>query len=524
MILFFLIATFIVDACIMLFSVARKDSSRSIYFVLLATSLCVYTAGCMLIEMGVTEDGIMNGLRIANLGIPFIAPCFLLIVMCLFQPKSIKSWMLPVVGAYGLLMFLVIFFNDSHHLYYTHIILKTRGIITPESVLEFRPVYGVLFWIQQGISILCMIPAYIILTERFVTGNKKLRNQMIYIIIGALVVLAADILTFTSLIPGAVDVTPFVMTIALIFITINIAKNKLLDIRATASDTALRTMEDAMIIMDNEWCFLSCNDSAKTLFPSLESFPETEPISKVQDWPRELEAADKLSEIVFEVESKIALDSKSTYRANTNKIIDERKNHVGWSIIIHDITSITFLINQLEDLANTDFLTGATSRRSFLEKVAHELDRSSRLDTSNALIMYDIDFFKKVNDTYGHAAGDHVLSAVVEIVKKKLRLYDIIGRYGGEEFVIFMPSINEDDLYNIASRLCKLIEETEILYDGKRIPVTASFGAVQMPPGSDFNEAMLAVDTAMYDAKHNGRNQVVIGTIKKRGEENQYQE
>ena len=81
-----------------------------------------------------------------------------------------------------------------------------------------------------------------------------------------------------------------------------------------------------------------------------------------------------------------------------------------------------------------------------------------------------------------------------------------------------MPSSNESSLSNIASRLCSAVETAEYVYNGTRIPITASFGAVQMLPGANFDEAMLAVDEAMYQAKHNGRNQVVIGSIKKGGE------
>ena len=175
------------------------------------------------------------------------------------------------------------------------------------------------------------------------------------------------------------------------------------------------------------------------------------------------------------------------------------------------------LIDKLENLATTDPLTGIANRRGFLEKVEREIEMSApgRLNTSNALIMYDIDDFRKFNNTYGHAAGDRVLCEIVGVIKKQLRAYDILARYGGEEFLVFMPSSKEDSLYKIANRLCRAIESHEMCYNGTRIPVTASFGAVQMPPGSSFEEAMLAVDEAMYKAKHNGKNQVAVGIIQK---------
>ncbi|MCL1793497.1 MAG: GGDEF domain-containing protein [Oscillospiraceae bacterium] len=295
---------------------------------------------------------------------------------------------------------------------------------------------------------------------------------------------------------------------------------EIMDIEAKTSSIVLKTMEDAMIILDDKWRFLSCNDSAGKLFSSLASFPKAESVKNAPGWPRELDAADRLSEIIFESEAKGGSGAaQSTHKANVKKIIDEKGNQSGWFIIIRDITEMTSLIKQLEDLATKDSLTGIENRRSFLEKVEREIEMSSpaRLDRPNALIMYDIDDFKKVNDTYGHAAGDHVLCEVVDVVKKQLRSYDIMARYGGEEFLIFMPSSKEESLRKIAERLCGAVERNEITYNGLKMSITASFGAVHMPPGANFNEAMLAVDEAMYEAKNNGKNQVALGTIKKTG-------
>ena len=503
-----LIITFLIDIFLLYFSISRKDKSRSVYFVMLTIASTLYALGNILWELSATNNGAMNSLIIANLGIPLLAPGFLLVSICLFQPKYLKPWMMPTAIIYGLLMFFSVMFNGEHRLYYTNDFGSAA-----ELVKELD--HGVLFWVQQGVSLLCMILAYIILFGRYIKGTKKLRRQMIYIIIGALFAFMSNIATIAGIVPAGIDLTPFVMTVALSFFTINIAKYKLMDIISIASDTAFESMEDAVIILDNDWCFLFCNNNAKILFPSLESLMGTEPISKIRDWPSELEEADKQNEIVFEREGKTSYNQKSTYRANINEIVDEHGIQIGWTIIIRNITSMTFLINQLENLATTDSLTGVANRRHFLERVNQELEMSARLNLSSALIMYDIDFFKKVNDTYGHSAGDHVLCAVVEVIKKQLRLYDIICRYGGEEFVIFAPSTNENVLYKFAFRLCKAIENAEIIYKDTRIPVTASFGAVQMPPGADFDAAMEAVDEAMYKAKHNGRNQVVIGKIKK---------
>ena len=176
------------------------------------------------------------------------------------------------------------------------------------------------------------------------------------------------------------------------------------------------------------------------------------------------------------------------------------------------------MINKLESLATTDPLTGVSNRRHFADRVTREMDMAKRLGLTNAMIMYDLDRFKGINDTYGHAAGDYILCAAVEVVKGELRSYDIIARYGGEEFVIFTPASDEDALQNIADRLCRLISETRFEFEGAVIPVTASFGAVQVHPNDSLEDALAAVDEAMYRAKKNGRNQVVIGRVNRDGE------
>ena len=288
------------------------------------------------------------------------------------------------------------------------------------------------------------------------------------------------------------------------------------NIAEAVSSAALMTMGEAVIILNGKYEYLYCNNSAKALFPELEKYPITGPVTKAGWWPPELQIEsrpDESSEIIFK-------NGESIYKSDINKIMDERGRPLGWDIVIHDITGVTSRISQLESLATTDSLTGIATRRHFLDRVTRELDMAARLSLTTALIMYDIDFFKNVNDTYGHAAGDYILCAVVEVVKQQLRSYDIFARYGGEEFVIFtLSSDDEDSLNKFASRLRKAVEAAEFVYEKKNIPVTASFGAVQIFPGDNFNGAMLAVDEAMYKAKNSGRNQVIVGKIKKDGQE-----
>jgi len=469
--------------------------------------------GALLYETaGADRGAAAAALSVMGLGGPILAPVMLLLLTRLYKPNLLKPWMFHSVIIYGLAMFFIILTNERHFLFYSAI-----EYIGAENYMSVSR--GALYWVNQTVVVLCMAGVYTVVIERLIKSGKKIRRQMNYIVMGTLAAFAANILNFTNALPKNMDLLPYVMTLSLALFAADMGRHKIWDIASVASNTVLETMEEALVVLNTGGGFWFCNNSARALFPALESFPITETITKAEDWPEELGAPDRLGElheVTFELGGTERREKKSAYRATVNMLKDERGVNLGWQIIIYDITEITYLIAQLENLATKDPLTGVANRRYFLERVNRELDMAERHKLATALIMYDIDFFKKVNDAYGHAAGDYILCAVVETVKAQLRSYDIIARYGGEEFVIFSTSGDEDSLYKFALRLCKAVESAEFVYEGTRIPITASFGAVQIPPGGSFNDAMLSVDEAMYKAKNNGRNQVVIGKIQRK--------
>ena len=500
-----LLITFVINIALTGFSITRKDNSRSVYFTMLTFTTSLYTLGCILLGLSYSSDAVSNALSVINIGLPLTGLFFFLINLSLFQADCIKRWMLPVSLTYGIIMFVfAVFTNRSNHLFFADV-NTSSGFIN----IECGPIY----WVEQVIGFMFMLSAFIILCVRFVKGSSKFRQQTIYILIGGLFMLLSNLVVnfFMSQDSQLLSILPVLTTVTLLFLFANLSKYQLLDITSIVSNTAIEIMSDAMIIVDNDLGFLFCNKSAKTLFPGLNSFHDGDTITKVKEWPAELASVNSPCDKTFK--RKLENDNFTTYRAKIDKIISKKGTHVGWYIIINDTTDVTYLINQLEDLATTDSLTGIANRRYFLERVQAELNMSARLNLTNALIMYDIDSFKRINDKYSHLAGDYVLRAIADTIKNQLRSYDIFGRYGGEEFIIFTTATEEDALYNFALRLCRAVENTEIIYQDKRISVTASFGAVQIYPGDTFDEAMAAVDSAMYKAKQNGKNQVVVGKI-----------
>lgn len=167
--------------------------------------------------------------------------------------------------------------------------------------------------------------------------------------------------------------------------------------------------------------------------------------------------------------------------------------------------------------ATLDALTGFYNRRQMEERIKQETSSAKRKKTPLCAIMIDIDYFKSVNDTYGHAAGDYILKTTSKIIRSQLREYDIASRYGGEEFAIILPYTKEEEAIMVAERLRKAVESKVINIESvntknstKTIQVTISLGIYKFKENDNPQDLLMNADKALYEAKESGRNKVVV--------------
>ena len=161
-------------------------------------------------------------------------------------------------------------------------------------------------------------------------------------------------------------------------------------------------------------------------------------------------------------------------------------------------------------MSQTDGLTGVDNRRHAEERLTEMFEHATRLAEPMAVVMCDVDHFKRVNDTYGHQAGDTVLRQVAEILRDSAREIDRVGRYGGEEFIVLLPASNVRDAMAFAERVRRAVAEREFTYEGGSLRCTLSAGVAAWPhPDVRHQEALVkAADDALYVAKEQGRNRV----------------
>ena len=166
------------------------------------------------------------------------------------------------------------------------------------------------------------------------------------------------------------------------------------------------------------------------------------------------------------------------------------------------------LLMRIRSLAEMDYLTGCLNRRSLEQRMKIELDRTQRGGDPLACVFFDLDRFKSINDDYGHEAGDAALKHTVKLIEDLLRSVDALGRYGGEEFVVLMPSTNLKGAVDAANRMRLALSRSSMEFQGRVIPLTASFGAAVLGPQEPLDSLVRRADAAMYEAKRLGRNRV----------------
>ncbi|NLV24319.1 MAG: diguanylate cyclase [Deltaproteobacteria bacterium] len=165
-------------------------------------------------------------------------------------------------------------------------------------------------------------------------------------------------------------------------------------------------------------------------------------------------------------------------------------------------------IEQQKKLAYTDPLTGIANRRAILDRLESEMARARRDQVSLWIAILDIDHFKRINDNFGHLAGDRVLQECVERISRSIRKYDCFGRYGGEEFLLIFPAVESGAEMQTLERIRKTMADREMNVEDNSIHITVSLGAVKWNGSDTMDEMILKADDALYRAKQNGRNRV----------------
>lgn len=257
-----------------------------------------------------------------------------------------------------------------------------------------------------------------------------------------------------------------------------------------------------------------------TAFTSITGYTREEALGKRAKLLELIDDEEKKSALIAAMEQKqpakvlIKSRTKSGDLHWLNTIIVPIKgkdaNQHYFASIERDVTKEQQLLEKLEKLSQTDPLTGLLNRRAFHDLAQAEIARYQRSKTPFCLLMIDLDYFKKINDTYGHATGDKMLQLVAENLSSQEREYDYVARTGGEEFCILLANTKMENAGKVAGRIKSVISEIHVKSDEGQVGTTASIGIAEFTElDANLHDIMKRADEALYHAKASGRNCVV---------------
>jgi diguanylate cyclase (GGDEF)-like protein/PAS domain S-box-containing protein len=312
-----------------------------------------------------------------------------------------------------------------------------------------------------------------------------------------------------DLIPKLDNIVVFLLVSAILFF-IAIFRFNALEILPIAHDLIVQNIKSGIVVLNTTGHVVEINPYARLLIGQNIEDAIGKPLETVlKDWPS-LGSFLQLNERL-ENEISVTRNNRTSFLlVQVSPIRNKRDIFSGHVIVVLDITDRKQAEMELERLARTDALTGVTNRRQFFETAEKQFELAKRYSRQLAVMMLDVDYFKNINDRYGHRTGDQVLQFIAGACQRQVRSTDTFARYGGEEFICLLPEQSERGAHDLAERIRQMIEQAEVQFEAQSIRTTVSIGLAFIQDTSDLTLEKLIdhADQALYESKSAGRNRI----------------
>lgn len=489
-------------------------------------------------------------LNLAFVGISFLGYGWLMFSLMLTKGLyRVKKAGYLLLGAPAALSAVLVTLNPWHGLFAAPV----------DGAWAYERTYGPLFVYLIAISLFYLALGTGVMLRAFVRSQDAgFRRQIVLFVVGQWMMIAlaiADtVVTSTSLLPGLAGVaglTSFGIVISDICFVIAIRKHNAFRVVSIALREVVDSMDTGIVILDDRHHVLDRNAVAARFCSMTTGQPF--PIEKLIEGALEpafgrnflfsyFHDANKFlsTEVIVREPTPIHVSVRIT------PIFNEYGAYVGRIVLLQDVTEWRRLVHELHDrnedlmlrngeltrmqeelsranrkletLATTDPLTGCYNRRYLHQMLEYQLAVEQRYHVPFSLLLFDVDHFKQINDTFGHHIGDEVLCHMAQVIRERLRESDIFARYGGEEFTIYLPHTEKRDAIRLAEQLRTMVESQVVETDRGPIRITISMGLISVEGGSYTGEnpkeflvdVLRKADKALYQAKDQGRNRVVV--------------
>ncbi|MBP2641542.1 MAG: hypothetical protein H6Q66_2493 [Firmicutes bacterium] len=484
----------------------RRNKIGAIPYIGIVLALTFYSLGYAFEISSSTLEEVILWLRVEYLGIAFFPALWLLLVWeyvgadnRLNRPLVVGLFVIPVIT-------LVLHYtNDAHHWFYKEIVVEARGDFFVASLAK-----GSWYWVNLAYTYFSLIYGNLLLlqTYRRVTSSHKL--QVASMMIGSLLPLIGNFIYLAGYSPWGIDLSPFMIAFSSPLYAWSLFQFRLFDLVPIARDKVFEGIREGVVVLDEQNRIADFNPAAHDILPELSTDSIGKPIDEIVS---HAEFMTKILLDIFEFEIKTGTGKDDRYfHSRVSPITNRRGILIGKTIVLRDITERVLLLEKLHSLAMIDETTQIYNRRKFTQASIQEIVQARSIHKPVAAILFDVDFFKQINDNYGHAAGDLMLYTIAQRCKENLRPTDLIGRYGGEEFAVCLANTAHEEACAIAERLRLLISGILVRFENRYISVTASFGVTATLDANnmDLDKLLREADHALYSAKETGRNCVVL--------------
>lgn len=427
------------------------------------------------------------------------AAAFIFSLQITYRAHWLKSPLLALVYLEPILVLILLFTDARHGLFFGGRRMENSAFIQDG---------GPVFWFNVVFSYSLILLATVLLLRSFLRSSDLYRKQLGTILLGLSITWLNSIIFVAGVnpLPGA-DNTPFSFTIAGVAFAYSLFRFHLLDIVPVARDILIETMPEGVLVMDVQNRLVDINPAARRML----NLPNAALGKSVEQVFAHWKRSDREALIQISSAAEFELAGKTHVEVQVTPILNAKGGSIGRLVVLHDITKLKQIQKDLLVLASRDSLTGALNRGHFMELAGREIQRAKRYKRKLTLVMMDLDYFKKVNDTYGHQSGDQVLIALANTCRQVTRQMDIFARLGGEEFALLLPETSQRNAFRSAERIRSLLEGTSIVFNSRAFTVTISMGVTEFGrQRNDTLEKMLhRADRALYRAKEEGRNRVI---------------
>ena len=448
--------------------------------------------------------------KLELLGITFLPVAWVYLVLDFtgeFRSRKIKALFLPL----PILTNIIVWTNPLHHWYFGSPRIIEGIAPFPVIDLDFQ------FWfyyVHAVTSYLFMVFALVILFRSMFKMGRIYRIQAGILLVAILLPSITDISYVLGLSPVKYyNFTTAVFSISGLLLIWGLFRFRFLDLLPLARDLVIDNLDDGVVILDHKKRLVYSNPAAsKNFHINIKEFGQEIDYSQ-NSYLQNITMLFKDQRSKTDIE--FGKDPVSYYDLRISEVKNRSELLIGWVVTSREITERIELFKQVQDLSIRDNLTGIFNRRQFMELGQRELQRLQHSpEQANAVIMIDLDNFKRINDSFGHIAGDKALIAFTKTVQEQLREFDLFGRLGGEEFAIILNDVNKDQAFAITERLRNNVEALNISYGDAVLKITASFGVISSlnikTDDLKIEKMLHLADQALYQAKQTGRNRVML--------------